>query len=84
MDDTPRLEDAGEIERTFSRQAWLVFNTLGVPAMTVPIGLSSAGLPFAMQIAGKPHDEATVLRIGYAYEQGAGHMPVLPALGSSG
>ena len=28
-----------------------------------------AGLPLALQIAGRPFDDATILRIGHAYEQ---------------
>jgi aspartyl-tRNA(Asn)/glutamyl-tRNA(Gln) amidotransferase subunit A len=44
------------------------FNLTGQPALTVPCGLSSSGLPLALQIVGKPFDEATVLQIGHAYE----------------
>ena len=44
------------------------FNVTGQPALTVPCGMSSAGLPLALQIVGKPFDEATVLQIGHAYE----------------
>lgn len=48
------------------------FNGLGLPALAVPCGFSRAGLPLAFQVVGRPFDEATVLRIGYAYEQAAG------------
>ncbi|ETW92432.1 MAG: hypothetical protein ETSY1_43645 [Candidatus Entotheonella factor] len=44
------------------------FNLTGQPALTLPCGRSLSGLPMALQIVGKPFDEATVLRIGYAYE----------------
>jgi aspartyl-tRNA(Asn)/glutamyl-tRNA(Gln) amidotransferase subunit A len=44
------------------------FNLTGQPALTVPCGFSSSGLPLALQIVGKPFDEATVLQIGHAYE----------------
>jgi aspartyl-tRNA(Asn)/glutamyl-tRNA(Gln) amidotransferase subunit A len=47
------------------------FNGLGLPALSVPCGFSSAGLPLAFQIVGRPFDEATVLRAGHAYEQAA-------------
>ncbi len=40
------------------------FNGLGLPALSVPCGFSSAGLPLAFQIVGRPFDEATVLRLG--------------------
>jgi len=45
------------------------FNALGLPALAVPCGFSAAGLPLAIQIVGRPFDEATVLRVGHAYEQ---------------
>jgi aspartyl-tRNA(Asn)/glutamyl-tRNA(Gln) amidotransferase subunit A len=45
------------------------FNLTGLPALSVPCGFTSAGLPIGLQIAGKPFDEATVLRLGHAYEQ---------------
>jgi len=48
------------------------FNGLGVPALSVPCGLSSSGLPLAMQVVGRPFDEATVLRAGRAWERASG------------
>ncbi len=46
-------------------------NLAGLPGLSVPCGLME-GLPVGLQIIGKPFDEATVLRVGYAYEQKAG------------
>jgi aspartyl-tRNA(Asn)/glutamyl-tRNA(Gln) amidotransferase subunit A len=48
------------------------FNGLGLPALSVPCGFSGAGLPLAVQVVGRPFAEATVLRVGHAYEQSAG------------
>jgi aspartyl-tRNA(Asn)/glutamyl-tRNA(Gln) amidotransferase subunit A len=45
------------------------FNLNGFPAITVPCGFSKNGLPIGFQLAGKPFDEATVLRAAFAYEQ---------------
>ncbi|MQF69751.1 hypothetical protein FIM12_05410 [SAR202 cluster bacterium AD-804-J14_MRT_500m] len=45
------------------------FNISGMPAMSIPCGFHSTGLPLGLQIAGKPFDELTVLRAGYAYER---------------
>jgi aspartyl-tRNA(Asn)/glutamyl-tRNA(Gln) amidotransferase subunit A len=45
------------------------FNLTGLPAMSIPCGFTSAGLPIGLQIAGKPFDEATVLRVAHAYER---------------
>ena len=44
------------------------FNLSGQPALTVPCGFDREGLPIGLQIAGRPFDEVTVLRIGAAYE----------------
>jgi aspartyl-tRNA(Asn)/glutamyl-tRNA(Gln) amidotransferase subunit A len=49
-----------------------VYSLAGVPALSILCGFTSpdeGGLPLAMQIAGRPFDEATVLRVAYAYEQ---------------
>src|SRR5699024_4382814 len=56
-------------------------NLTGLPALSLPCGTDSAGLPIGLQILGRPFDEPTVLRIGAAYEQvspAAGSTPVTP------
>jgi aspartyl-tRNA(Asn)/glutamyl-tRNA(Gln) amidotransferase subunit A len=53
----------------FGRSNMPPFNMTGLPALALPCGFSSAGLPLSLQIAGRPFDEATVLRAGHAYEQ---------------
>ena len=40
-----------------------------LPALAVPCGFSGEGLPLSLQIAGRPFEDATVLRAGHAYEQ---------------
>jgi aspartyl-tRNA(Asn)/glutamyl-tRNA(Gln) amidotransferase subunit A len=45
------------------------FNATGLPALSLPCGFARAGLPIGLQLAGRPFDEATVLRAGHAYEQ---------------
>jgi len=44
-------------------------NALGLPTLSVPCGFSAAGLPIGLQIIGRAFDEATILRLGHAYEQ---------------
>src|SRR5438128_1655954 len=44
-------------------------NLAGLPALALPCGFDGAGLPIGLQVIGRPFDEATVLRIGHAYEQ---------------
>ncbi|WP_341705246.1 Asp-tRNA(Asn)/Glu-tRNA(Gln) amidotransferase subunit GatA [Ferrovibrio sp.] len=46
-------------------------NLAGLPGMSVPAGLNSAGLPLGLQLIGKPFDEATLLRAGRALEKAA-------------
>jgi aspartyl-tRNA(Asn)/glutamyl-tRNA(Gln) amidotransferase subunit A len=43
-------------------------NLAGLPAISVPAGLTTDGLPLGLQIIGKAFDEATVLRAGRAIE----------------
>ncbi|MEU3710447.1 amidase [Streptomyces catenulae] len=42
-------------------------NITGIPALTLPVGQDSAGLPMGMQLMGPPLGERTVLRTGHAY-----------------
>ena len=60
-----------EVVRRMGRFSRLTrpWNGLGLPALSLPCGFSAAGLPVALQVAGRPFDEATVLRVGHAYEQ---------------
>ena len=44
------------------------FNLTGHPAISVPCGLNSEGLPIGLQIAGRPFDEETVMRVAHVYE----------------
>ena len=49
-----------------------VYSLAGVPALSIPCGFMTEGdgaLPLAMQIAGRPFEEDTVLRLAHAYEQ---------------
>jgi aspartyl-tRNA(Asn)/glutamyl-tRNA(Gln) amidotransferase subunit A len=53
----------------FARSNMPPFNMSGLPALALPCGFATNGLPMSLQIAGRPFDEATVLRAGYAYDQ---------------
>lgn len=41
----------------------------GVPSLTVPMGLSSRGLPLAMSFIGNRFDENSILQIGMAFQR---------------
>jgi amidase len=45
------------------------FNATGQPACSVPAGFDRHGLPLAVQIAGRAHDEATLLALAAQIEQ---------------
>jgi aspartyl-tRNA(Asn)/glutamyl-tRNA(Gln) amidotransferase subunit A len=45
----------------------------GLPALSVPCGHSSAGLPIGLQIVGPYLDETTVLRVGHAFQSCTAH-----------
>jgi Asp-tRNA(Asn)/Glu-tRNA(Gln) amidotransferase A subunit family amidase len=57
---------------------------LGFPALTVPAGFTSDGLPVGLELLGRPFAEPTLFRLGYAYEQATRHRQppaTTPALG---
>ncbi|MCW2678539.1 MAG: Amidase [Modestobacter sp.] len=49
-------------------------NLTGQPVLSLPVGFDGAGLPLGMQVTGRPFDEATVLRVGMAYERASEHV----------
>jgi len=69
MEPPCKIDDDAEVARTYPRQARAPFNFLGCPAMSVPCGFHSNGLPLSFQIVGKAFDEAMVYRVGAAYEE---------------
>lgn len=53
-------------------------NLLDLCSVAVPVGLSPDGLPVSMQIIGRPHAEAQVLRLAHAYQQVTGWHRLTP------
>ena len=56
------------------------FNVAGYPAISVCAGFGAGGLPVAIQLVGKPFQEATVLRIADAFEKATPYRNRRPAL----
>jgi len=56
-------------------------NLAGLPALSLPCGFSRAGLPIGFQMMGKALDEATLLRVAYAYEHATDWHVRRPELG---
>jgi amidase len=57
------------------------FNVSGQPAVTVPIGFDELGLPIGAQLAGRPADEATLIRLSAQLETAQPWRHVRPAIG---
>ena len=44
-------------------------NLAGIPAMSLPCGFYSKGLPIGLQLMAKPFDEETLFRTAYTFER---------------
>ena len=84
----PRIDEVGkpwgsdpEKAATALTRFTRFFNIVGLPAISIPCGFTSDGLPIGMQIVGKAFDESTVLRVAYAYEQDAKWFERRPSVG---
>ncbi|NIP46051.1 MAG: amidase [Gammaproteobacteria bacterium] len=53
---------------------------LGLPALSVPSGFTSNGLPSAFQLIGRPFAEARLLAVGHAYQRATDWHEQIPAL----
>lgn len=60
------------------------FNMTGQPALSVPCGFSSDGLPIGLQIIGRRFEDERVLQAGYAYQQAVDLTGIRPELFGSG
>jgi Asp-tRNA(Asn)/Glu-tRNA(Gln) amidotransferase A subunit family amidase len=72
---TPRISDLmADISKLRPAEMVLLRNTRpvnawGLPAVSVPCGFSSEGLPIGLQIIGPPHGDKKVLRAAHAFER---------------
>jgi aspartyl-tRNA(Asn)/glutamyl-tRNA(Gln) amidotransferase subunit A len=67
-----RIDDADTIAKTYERQCRMPFNVTGTPAIAVPTGFTSAGMPTAMQIVSRAFAEPMVYRVAQAYCEATG------------
>lgn len=49
------------------------WNAVGYPAISVPMGLTSLGLPVGLQLAGRPFEETVLLRAADAFQLRTNH-----------
>jgi aspartyl-tRNA(Asn)/glutamyl-tRNA(Gln) amidotransferase subunit A len=59
------VDEATSPLATFTRAA----NYLGVCALSLPAGFSAEGLPIGVQLFGAPFADATLVRLGRAFQQ---------------
>jgi aspartyl-tRNA(Asn)/glutamyl-tRNA(Gln) amidotransferase subunit A len=57
-----------------------VWNGVGFPALSVPMGKTVGGLPLGLQIAGQPYADGLVLKVGDAYQRVTDHHLAMPGL----
>jgi aspartyl-tRNA(Asn)/glutamyl-tRNA(Gln) amidotransferase subunit A len=68
MGEAPRIDSVPKWANMEKPSFTMPFNVTGFPAISVCTGFGVAGLPVAMQLAGKPFTEPTLLRAAHAYE----------------
>jgi aspartyl-tRNA(Asn)/glutamyl-tRNA(Gln) amidotransferase subunit A len=76
---TVRLGGLDEDVRLATTRLVRGINVLGLPALSIPCGLGANGLPIGIQIIGPAWEEALILRIGAALEDGGVGIPPCPA-----
>jgi aspartyl-tRNA(Asn)/glutamyl-tRNA(Gln) amidotransferase subunit A len=55
-------------------------NYLGLPSLSIPTGFTRGGLPIGMQLVGRSFDEATLLRLGAAFQRATDFHERVPRL----
>jgi len=66
--EAPRIDSVPKWANMEKPSFTMPFNVTGFPAISICTGFGEAGLPIAMQLAGKPFAEPTLLRAAHAYE----------------
>jgi aspartyl-tRNA(Asn)/glutamyl-tRNA(Gln) amidotransferase subunit A len=73
------IEQSAGLDPSRTRNTW-PFDVFGLPAISIPCGFTSSGMPIGLQIIGAPFAEATVLRVARTYEQATDWHTRRPAL----
>jgi aspartyl-tRNA(Asn)/glutamyl-tRNA(Gln) amidotransferase subunit A len=88
---TPRIADTdtggdARFMAIANRMGALVgpFNYLGLPALSLPVGLDPAGMPVGIQLVGPPFTEGLLLRVAHAFDAATGVGRLRPASPGAG
>jgi Asp-tRNAAsn/Glu-tRNAGln amidotransferase A subunit and related amidases len=79
-----RLDEMAGVQRIAQPSYTGPFSLIGYPALAIPSGFSQSDFPLSTQIVGAPFAEATVLRVGHAYQQITDHHLKAPEVLYSG
>jgi aspartyl-tRNA(Asn)/glutamyl-tRNA(Gln) amidotransferase subunit A len=78
--EAPKIDNV-PVWDVFDRPSFTIpFNVAGYPAISICAGYGEGGLPVAVQLVGKPFDEATVFRVADAFEKATPFRNTRPAL----
>jgi aspartyl-tRNA(Asn)/glutamyl-tRNA(Gln) amidotransferase subunit A len=77
---SPPVTIAASATQSASTRNTSPFDVYGLPAISVPCGFTSSGLPIGLQISGAPFAESPVLALAHAYEQATEWHTRRPAL----
>ncbi len=77
----PVLEGENAIERARQLTRFTApFNLSGLPALSIPCGFTTEGLPIGLQIVSRAWNEAGVLRTGYTFQQATDWHKIKPQI----
>ena len=69
----PAVKDASDNPQALSPANTMFANYFGLPAVSVPCGFDTHGLPIGLQIVGRPGGEGSVLQVARRFETAVGH-----------
>ena len=74
------LDGSANIMDIFGYVHTAYWDSVGNPVLALPMGRSATGMPLSLSLAGRPFDEATLLRAGAAFQTRTTHHLCVPAL----
>src|SRR6266481_8499856 len=78
--EAPKIDEVPKWDTFAAPSFTMPFNVAGYPAITICAGFGAGGLPVAIQLAGRPFEEPTVLRVADAFEKATPFRNQRPAL----